>query len=35
MGFGRDGDWRDLAADTVGVTVALGLYLLVRRLLGR
>ena len=35
MGFGRDGDWRDLAADTIGVTVALGVYLLVRRLLGR
>jgi VanZ family protein len=35
MGFGRDGDWRDLAADTVGVAVALGLYLLIRRLLGR
>ena len=35
MGFGRDGDWRDLAADTVGVGVALGLYLLVRRALGR
>ena len=35
MGFGRDGDWRDWAADTVGVAVALGTYLAIRRLSGR
>jgi len=34
MGFGRDGDWRDLAADTVGVATALGVYLLLHHLIG-
>ena len=32
MGFGRDGDWRDLVADTLGVAVALAIYALVQRL---
>ncbi|MDO8377589.1 VanZ family protein [Phenylobacterium sp.] len=32
LGFGRQGDWRDLLADTVGVLAALAIYALVRRL---
>ena len=32
MGFGREGDWRDWAADTLGVAVALAVYALIRRL---
>ena len=32
MGFGRDGDWRDLVADTLGVALALALYALAQRL---
>lgn len=32
MGFGRQGDWRDLVADTLGVMVALLVYALVQRL---
>jgi len=35
MGFGRDGDWRDFAADAIGVAAALGLYAGLRRLGGR
>jgi len=35
MGFGRDGDWKDWAADSLGVAVALGIYLALRRRLGR
>lgn len=31
MGFGRDGDWRDALANTVGTLVALRLVQLVRR----
>ena len=32
LGFGRQGDWRDLAADALGVVAALGLYALIQRL---
>jgi len=32
MGFGRQGDWRDLLADTLGVLAALAIYALVQRL---
>ncbi|WP_421933485.1 VanZ family protein [Phenylobacterium sp.] len=32
MGFGRQGDWRDLVADSLGVAVALLAYALVQRL---
>ncbi len=32
MGFGRDGDWRDLLADTIGVAVALAAYAVLQRL---
>ena len=32
LGFGRDGDWRDLVGDTIGVAVALGLWAGARRL---
>lgn len=35
LGFGRQGDWRDLLADTVGVLAALAIYVLVRRLARR
>lgn len=35
MGFGRDGDWRDLVADAVGVAAAAALWLAARRLLRR
>ena len=31
MGLGRNGDWKDFIADSLGVAIALGLYLLVRR----
>ncbi len=31
MGFGRDGDWRDFAADSVGVATALLCWLPMRR----
>lgn len=31
LGFGRDGDWRDLLADTVGVVVALRILQAKRR----
>ncbi len=30
--FGRDGDWRDLAADTVGIVLAYAVWLVWRRL---
>jgi VanZ family protein len=33
MGFGRDGDWRDLVADTAGIAVGLALAWVVRRAL--
>ena len=32
MGFGRQGDWRDFAADSLGVAAALAAYLLARRI---
>lgn len=32
MGFGRNGDWRDLLADALGVAAALALYVLAQRL---
>jgi VanZ family protein len=35
MGFGRDGDWRDLAADSLGVGVALLVWAAFRRHLGK
>lgn len=35
MDLGRDGDWRDLAADVVGVAAALLLFALARRALRR
>lgn len=31
MGFGRQGDWRDVAADAVGVAAALAAWALVQR----
>lgn len=31
MGLGRDGDWHDLAADTVGIAAASGVWWLMRR----
>lgn len=35
MGFGRDSDWRDVIADSIGIVVALAIALLLRRLLDR
>ncbi|HEY3697070.1 VanZ family protein [Phenylobacterium sp.] len=35
MGFGRQGDWRDAAANTVGVLLVAAVHLLVRRLTRR
>ncbi len=32
MGLGRDGDWHDLAADTVGIAMAYAAWFLMRRL---
>ena len=32
MGLGRDADWRDVVADSLGIGAALGLYLLGLRL---
>lgn len=32
MGFGRDGDWRDLVADSLGVAVVMLVWLALRRL---
>jgi VanZ family protein len=34
MGFGRQGDWRDLLADAIGVAVALCAGFILRRRLG-
>jgi hypothetical protein len=34
MNFGRQGDWRDFAADSIGVGVALLAWMLLRRWLG-
>ena len=31
LGFGRQGDWRDLLADAIGVALALAGYALIRR----
>ena len=31
MGFGRQGDWRDMVANTLGVAVATGCWMVVRR----
>lgn len=31
MGFGRQGDWRDMVANTLGVAVATGCWMIVRR----
>jgi VanZ family protein len=33
MGMGRDGDWRDLLADTAGIAVGLALAWIARRIL--
>lgn len=35
MGFGRQGDWRDMVANLLGAASATGLWLLVRRLRAR
>ena len=32
MGLGRDGDWHDLVADSVGIALAYVVWTLVRRL---
>jgi VanZ family protein len=32
MGWGRDGDWHDLAADSVGIVMAYGGWWIMRRL---
>ncbi|MGZ3378509.1 MAG: VanZ family protein [Phenylobacterium sp.] len=32
MGWGRDGNWQDLAADTVGIAMAYAVWLVWRRL---
>ena len=32
MGFGRQGDWRDLLANTLGMAAAIGPYLALRRI---
>lgn len=34
MGFGRQGDWRDFAADSIGVVLALAVWTPLRRWLG-
>lgn len=31
MPYGREGDWRDLLADTIGIAIAVGLWALARR----
>jgi VanZ family protein len=35
MPLGRDGDWRDWVADAIGVSAALVIWLVARRLAGR
>ena len=32
MGFGRDGDWHDLVADSVGIAMAYAAWWVMRRL---
>lgn len=35
MGFGRQGDWRDLVADSIGVAIAVAGWLIIQRLRAR